>query len=436
MRLVAHCEGRAMARILVVDDEANFLAVLGQVLTSKGHEVHLCGSVETALAETDGHPLDLAVTDLRMAPQSGMVLLERMRKERPALPVIVMTAYATVETALDALKIGAFDYVTKPFRLEAFLEVVDRALAAAAAEPTRLAGTDDLLRFGRVVCACPAMREACRMVELIAPTDAAVLLSGEAGTGRSLLATVVHELSRRSDGPFVTIDAADLPDDASPEAFLGEAPSPDDPPDKPAVGLLGAEGGSALIENVGRLTPALQTILLEALKDRRVPVAGKKVDLDVRFMATASGDLGPEAAAGGFLEELHRRLALVRVAIPALRDCPDAVLPLAQRFLESEVGPGNPIPELTGDARGVLLHYAWPGNAAELRSVLQQALRNLDDDRITRASFPRNVVDAVHGGEPADQLRPETQGKRQAAPSLKAFLKAQGVEPPPGSAAS
>jgi len=425
-----------MARILVVDDEANFLAVLGQVLTSKGHAALLCNSVESALAQAGGDPLDLVVTDLRMEPASGMILLERLRKERPAVPVIVMTAYATVDTALNALKIGAFDYITKPFRLETFLEVVDRALSARREEPPLMAKAEDMLRFGRVVCACPAMNDACRMVELIAPTDAAVLLSGEAGSGRSLLAAVVHELSRRADGPFVTIDAATLPGDAGPEALLGEARGPDDPPDADPAGLLGAQGGSAVIENVGRLSPALQKILLEALKERQVAANGKTVELDVRLLVTAAPGLGNAVTACLFLDELYRRLALVRVDIPALRECPDAILPLTQRFLEARTGEGTAVPELAGDARGILLHYDWPGNVAELRSVVEHAGRNLEGGRVTRTSLPPPVVDAVHGGEAGDERRPETRGEQRQAPGLKAYLRAQGVElPPPGASA-
>lgn len=186
-----------MGKILLVDDEKNFCAVLKQILTIKGHEVDVCGTVADALELIENGDLDLVVSDIRMQPLSGLFLLQELQANKPDLPVVMMTAYASVDTALDALKMGAFDYLTKPFKVEDFMEVVDRALVGNT-ELISATEMESVIKencaFGQLICLSPNIKESCRMIELVAPTDTTVLLQGQAGTGRTLFARAINSI--------------------------------------------------------------------------------------------------------------------------------------------------------------------------------------------------------------------------------------------------
>jgi DNA-binding NtrC family response regulator len=379
--------------------------------------------VDEAMPFTVEEDLDLVVTDIRMEPRSGLALLKHMRETRSDVPVIMMTAFATVETALDALKTGAFDYIAKPFRLEAFLEVVERALSSGVRGSEPLAPSGDMVRFGRVVCGSEAMHEACRLVELVAPTPAAVLLIGERGTGRSLLADVIHGLSRRKDAPLETVDCSRLP---GVSALIG-TPRPEQADDPAPSGLLGAAGGTVLVENVGDLDTAGQEILLEVLRNKAVSVPGEAPrPIDVRIVATATPDLSRRVSSGAFSEDLFRRLALVRISLPPLRECRDAILPTANVFMHEVLGDAAVLPVLTADVRGALVHYNWPGNVGELHETIAYACGRIDGGRITRESLPAHILETLTGS--VEEPQP-TRREPNRAQALRAFLKQQGVDP-------
>jgi DNA-binding NtrC family response regulator len=383
-----------VSRILLVDDDKSFRAVLGKVLASHGHEILDCEGGEDALSRIRQQepPVDLVISDIKMQPMTGLDLLRRIREVAENLPVILVTAYGRVETALDALKDGAFDYVTKPFRVDEFLDTIERALR----EGPSVLGAEEAVRqlrealwAGSVVAAAPAMQQVCRMTERVAPTDAGVLFLGDKGTGRRALARGLHALSQRREAPVVVLDCGSG-DEASVRGRLfggvGGAPG----------ALAQAEGGTLVLASVGCLPVVLQEAVWSVLQNREfIDGNGKRMRTNVRIVATAEPDIQAALAAGRFNEDLFRRLGLVTVNLPALRERRQDILMLALHFMRAELGAEADLPPVYPDARGALEHYGWPGNVSELKVVMRHALAHLEDGNLTRGSLPPAIVQSL-----------------------------------------
>jgi DNA-binding NtrC family response regulator len=412
-----------MARILVVDDEESLRTIMGQILSSHGHSPILCRSVKEAMDALASGRIDLAISDIRMEPVNGMALLKEIRSIQPGTPVIMMTAYASVETALDALKIGAYDYLTKPFKIVDFIAVVEKALASAG-ESDGLTEANGIVGarycFGRVVGMSAVMAEACRLLELVAPTDATVLLHGEKGSGRSLIAHTVHEKSLRAGSICASIDCGKM---SAGEPGGGAA----------SVAHLFAmlresSGGTVVLQNVECLPPGGQKLILSLLRDKSIVEEGRKepVHLDVRIIATAGPCLRKRVESGQFEEDLYRRLGLLSVEIKPLCERQEDILPLFIHFLQQESGEGeHAIPEVSADVRGALQHYVWPGNVAEMRDVVKFAMLHKVNGAVVRQSLPPEMLRTLTVSEHIGSV-PTMDGNRAA--SLKAFLRKKGVE--------
>ena len=372
---------------------------------------------------------DLVVSDIKMEPVSGLVLLQNIKSIRPEIPIIMMTAYASVETALDTLKMGAFDYITKPFKLDDFMEVVERALASVtdpAGNIERSGDPESYCCLPGVVGVSSGMQDTCRMLELVAPTEATVLLRGEKGTGRSMLARVVHSRSRRGDKACVEIDCAALPPESAVDLFVGRTVDDDTPGDPEYHGLLGANGGTVILENVDALSPDLQKTLLRAICDKVVTLpSGREAGLDLRIVATADVGLQNAVVEGRFLEDLFRRISLVSVEIRPLRERREDILPLVWLFLRQKRGDEDKLPELAADARGALKHYPWPGNIAELCEVMEHAWQNRVDGKIMRDSLPEPMLRSL---TESMSVFSGTGINNNQATSLMAFLRRKGVD--------
>ncbi|MCB9729262.1 MAG: sigma-54-dependent Fis family transcriptional regulator [Deltaproteobacteria bacterium] len=367
-----------MARILVADDEEGLRSFLAEVLTDEGHEVTVASDGAEAAALMDARDFHLLLTDLKMPGLDGMSLVRRARAEQPEMEVVVMTAHGTVAGAVEAMKLGAFDYLQKPLSSPAELRLlVERALerrrlrqTAARVESVR--GDDDDLSFGD-----PAMDSVVDALRKVARTDATVLLVGESGVGKEVAARALHRWSRRAEGPFVAVNAAALSDTLLESELFGHEKGAFTGATARRQGRLElAEGGTFFLDEVGEMKVELQAKLLRVIQERRFERIGgsRTLTADVRWVAATNRDLQAEIAAGRFREDLYHRLAVFPVRMPPLRERPRDVLPLADRLLgEVAAEVGRPGLVLDPAARAALERHRWPGNVRELRNALERA---------------------------------------------------------------
>jgi len=368
-----------VGRILIVDDEEGIRSFIGEVLEDEGHEVTLAAHGERALELLAKASFHLMLTDLKMPRVDGMTLLRRARAEHPEMEVIVLTAHGTVEGAVEAMKLGAYDYLQKPLESPTELRLlVERALErrglrdlAERARPASDGADGEQLSF-----ADPAMAPVVGALEKVARTDATVLLVGESGTGKEVAARAVHRWSRRAGGPFVAINCAAVADNLLESELFGHEKGAFTGASQRRRGRLElADGGTFFLDEVGELKLELQAKLLRVIQERRFERVGGSATLtaDVRWIAATNRDLGAEIAAGRFREDLYHRLAVFPIRLPPLRERRADVLPLAERLL-IRVGQelGRPRLELTDEAKAAIVAHAWPGNVRELLNALER----------------------------------------------------------------
>jgi NtrC-family two-component system response regulator AlgB len=386
--------------VLVVDDERNIRTTLTVCLEAEGCLVRDAASGEAALEALRHAPYDLAFVDLRLGNESGMELLPRMLAERPGLEVVVITAYATFDTAVEAVKRGAADYLPKPFTPAQIRHAVARAverrtLAARVFElEERLgeAGPEATLET-----ASPKMKAALEVLEKAAGHDVSVLLRGESGTGKGVLARALHAFSPRRGRPFAVVNCPTLTDELLASELFGHARGAFTGAVKDTPGRVeAAEGGTLLLDEIGEISPGLQAKLLRFLQEKQFERVGetRTRTADVRIVAATNKDLDAEVKAGRFREDLLYRLDVVAVTVPPLRERSEDILPLARRFL-SFFGRGREPKELSPAAEKALVAYAWPGNVRELRNALERAVILSPGRVLEPESLPERI--AAHG---------------------------------------
>jgi two-component system response regulator AtoC len=413
-------------QILVVDDEANLRRVLTAQLTRDGYEVHSAEDGEAGLAFLREHHIDLVITDLRMPKLDGMDLLRAALRDDPSRPVVMMTAHGTVDTAVEALKTGAFDYITKPFDQNEVRIVVKKALrtkdlASADATPEREgeAGREgaptsdkDGPRFGITGQSQPIL-DLYAVLERVADTPTTVLVTGESGTGKELVARALHENSSRHDRPFIKVNCAAIPKDLMEAelfgyergAFTGAIGS------KPGRFEL-ASAGTLFLDEIGELPNDMQVKLLRVLQESEFERVGgiKTMKVDVRLVAATNRDLKKEIAVGNFREDLYYRLNVVPIALPALRDRRSDIPLLVSHFVKKfNARLKKNLVSLEDAAMEKLVGYGWPGNIRELENVMERAVLFADGTRITVADLPEDVRHAspVRPSSPAGAPLPE-----------------------------
>ncbi|HEU5303129.1 MAG TPA: sigma-54 dependent transcriptional regulator [Gemmatimonadales bacterium] len=383
-------------RVLVVDDEPDMLENCQRLLSRGGYEVRTL-SRPTAVRAVHGefHP-DVALIDLRMPDADGMTVLAVLVAEDPALPVIIMTAFATVASAVQTIREGAFDYVTKPFTGAQLLSAVERAAQYRGLVPgrtRRVGGADS----GEILGTSPRVARLLEEIHRVAPTDANVLVSGESGTGKELVARCLHASGARREGPFVPIDCASLSEPLLESELFGHERGAFTGAVNRKPGLLvEAAGGTVFLDEVGELTPALQSKLLRVLEERRVHPVGSTVfiPIDVRIVAATNIDLAAAATAGRFRHDLFYRLNVVHLHVPALRTRPGDIPVLLLAFLERFAAElKRRAPAVSPEAWTALQAHPWPGNVRELRNLAQRLVVLDRDGRITLADLP----DAIRG---------------------------------------
>jgi DNA-binding NtrC family response regulator len=423
-----------MARILIVDDDPFILKLLQSLLVkTKPHEMTTALGGEKALELLRQNEFDLMISDIQMAPMSGMQLLKEARRLRPDMAVILMTAYGSVTTAVEALKDGVFDYVTKPLKIEELLITIDRALRfhEALAENVNLRTKLARYSFQNIVAESDLMRRACDLVERVAATDSPVLIRGEHGTGKGLIAQTIHAYSKRKAKRFLPVSLAQIPDVQMTTDLFGTAKGVlgDGLPARDGT-LRQAHGGVLLLDEIEHLSMAAQARLIHFLNTREVLPEGTETGqpADVRIIATAVADLEQLTAQGRFRQDLLQRLIPITIDIPPLRERRADILALVADFLRLEAGPGHEAPDVLPEAQRALENYDWPRNVTELEEVVSLACRTLDAGHITLQSLPDAVAAAASlAAAPVREAPPRgTALKEFLLDSLKHSRKAAG----------
>jgi two-component system response regulator AtoC len=389
----------AFRNILVVDDEESMRHLLSVLLTDHGYAVRAVADGSEALKELAARDYDLVLSDVRMPRVGGLELLREVQRLEPQPTVIVMSAYGTHDTAIEAMKAGAYDYVSKPFRPDEVLLVLKKA-----EERERLARENRRLRtelageyrLENLVGASDAMAEVLRQVRKVAPIKTTVLLSGESGTGKELVARALHELSPRAAMPFVAVNCGAIPAELVESELFGHVKGAFTDATRNKKGLaLEADGGTLFLDEIGELPLPLQVKLLRFLQEEELRPVGdtRSLRVDVRVVAATARDLGPAVARGQFREDLYYRLNVVGIRLPPLRERPGDIPALARHFLARYrcLRPGEPIEAISDDAMAALESYRWPGNVRELEHAIERAAVLCDGPVIREDDLPEPV---------------------------------------------
>ena len=393
-----------MAQVLVVDDEISIREFLEILLRREGHTVRLARDAHDAIARLKEQPADLVLTDLRLPKGSGMDVLQHVVKTFPGTQVIMMTAFATTENAIDAMKAGAYDYVIKPFKVDELTVVVERALErrrlvhenselkaalTARAQQAQLVGTSD------------AMREVFELIGKVAPTRTTVLLTGESGTGKELVARAIHTRGPRAAEPFVPINCGAIPETLIESELFGHTKGSFTGAVAEKQGLFERAGaGTVFLDEIGELPLAMQVKLLRVLQERRVRRVGgvDDIDVDCRVVAATNRNLQDEITAGRFREDLYFRLNVIQLRLPPLRDRKADVPVLAEGFLAKFAEQQqSPVRRISDAAMRLLVSWSWPGNVRELENVVERGVTLASGEVLDVDVLPAQV----RGQEPA-----------------------------------
>jgi len=415
-----------MPRILVVDDEVSILNTLEILLRREGFEVSVAKSGREALERFEESPPDVVLTDIRMPGVTGLDLLAQIRERDPETPVILMTAQASLQSAVQAVNQGAFYYLQKPFVNGELVALCRRAAETRELKRENRALRREIRRRDRSSAPRPVGRnrrfmEVLKLAETVAPTDSTVLITGESGTGKEILARYIHTLSEREGGPFVSINCGALPETLLESELFGHVKGAFTGAVRDKVGLLvAAKGGTFFLDEVGEMSPALQVKMLRALQEREVVPVGatEPVPIDVRIIAATNRDLEQEIRRGTFRSDLYYRLNVITLHLPPLRERRDDIPLLTEHFLRvlaERTGAPQPL-KVSSEAMEALQSYDWPGNVRELENALERAAVLCQGDVLTPAELPARVVER--------QPEPLVSEKPPANPTLEVIERA------------
>ncbi len=380
--------------ILVVDDDISHCTILQALLRGWGYNVALANSGRQALEQVREQVFDLVLCDVRMAEMDGIATLKEIKALNPAIPVLIMTAYSSVETAVEALKTGALDYLIKPLDFDNLQATLEKALAhthSIDAETPAVSAS----QFG-MVGKSPAMQHLLSEIALVAPSEATVLIHGDSGTGKELVARAIHASSARSEKPLVTLNCAALNESLLESELFGHEKGAFTGADKRREGrFVEADGGTLFLDEIGDISPMMQVRLLRAIQEREVQRVGSNqtISVDVRLIAATHRDLAAEVNAGRFRQDLYYRLNVVAIEVPSLRqrreDIPLLTNHFLQRFAERN---RKAVKGFTPQAMDLLIHYDWPGNIRELENAVERAVVLLTGEYISERELPLAIA--------------------------------------------
>ena len=384
--------------LLVADDDQVARELLAEALGREGYRVRVAAGGEECVRLAEAEPFDLALVDLRMPDLDGLGVLARLAAIQPELPVVILTAFATIETAIEAVNAGAADYLSKPFRLEEIKVVVRRTLEARRLARENLQYRQELKsRYGfeALVGQSHPITEIYKLVARVAGLDTTVLIQGETGTGKELVARAIHEASPRADRPFVVVDCAALPETLFESELFGHERGAFTGALGTRRGLLETSaGGTCFLDEIGELSAPLQAKLLRTLQGRTIRRVGGNdpIPVNVRVVAATNRDLHKLVAEGEFRDDLYYRLNVVTIVVPPLRERATDVPLLAQHFLEKFAQTsGRPIRRLAPEALALLAAYAWPGNVRELEHAIERAVALSSAETLVPDDFPLHL---------------------------------------------
>ena len=389
-----------MANILVVDDDRNIRRMLATALEAAGYVVVEAGGGAQALARMATAPaIDLLVSDVRMENMDGIRLLEQVKQTRPAMPVIIMTAFGSIPAAVEAMRLGAYDYLAKPFSAQQIRQTVARALEIQSLKQENRALKSRLERLTgpeRFLASSPQTTSLLEVAAKAAASDATVLLTGESGTGKSLLARHIHQLSPRRSGPFVSVACTTLSEHLLESELFGHVRGAFTGAIKDKPGRLeAAESGTVFLDEIGDLSLALQAKLLRFLQEKTFERVGgsETLQIDARIIAATNQDLEQLVREKRLREDLYYRLNVIELRLPPLRDRPAEITVLAASFVEAAaITHGKKALEMTPAASAALLAYSWPGNIRELRNVIERAVVLSRGDQISVNDLPDRIL--------------------------------------------
>ena len=396
-----------MASVLIIDDNETMREAMAISVARMGHRVVAAASGAEGLAAAERGRFDFVVTDLKMDGVDGIEVVRRLRAADPQAVILVVTAFGTVETAVEAMKEGAFDFIQKPFPPEVLRAKVEKGLEVAASrrevqrlrELSRSLAEDATPRFDldSMVGVSRAMQQIAAAVRKVAGTDTTVLVQGESGTGKELVARALHDLSPRREGPFVAVNCAALAEGLLESELFGHEKGAFTGAIRRKLGRFElADGGTLFLDEIGEIGPALQTRLLRVLQEREIQRVGgdETIRVDVRVISATNRDLAALVREGRFREDLFYRLHIVPISLPPLRERREDIGPLAEHFVRKHAPRINrAVRGVSEEARAALERYAWPGNVRELENAIEQALVFCEAEEIGLADLPPQITE-------------------------------------------
>jgi two-component system response regulator PilR (NtrC family) len=396
---------KPLARILVVDDETSMQEFLEILLRREGHDVVVCGSADEAIVALESDDFDLVLSDIQMPGMSGLELLDHVKDASPETLLVLITAYGTAESAVEAMKHGAYDYLTKPCSIDEIRMVVDKALEKRnlSTENVRLrrqlneqAGLPTILGKSR------EMMEVFALVRQVAPTKTNLLITGESGTGKDMIARSVHSLSDRSDQPFVAVNCGAIPENLLESELFGHVKGSFTGASANKEGLFEtADGGTLFLDEIGEMPIQLQVKVLRAIQNRTFKRVGGLQDIrvDVRIICATNRNLEEDVRAGRFREDLFYRLNVIEVRLPPLRDRAEDIPELIHHFTRGYAAElGKDVAGIEAETLAALEHYHYPGNVRELENIIERAVTLCQHDRIDLDCLPATVLSRSQTG--------------------------------------
>ena len=416
-----------MARILIIDDEPAMVEVISTLCRDLGHQVSPFNSPERAIEALPGCMPQVVIADVKMESVSGFDVLKACQDLNPKPAVIMVTGYASVETAVEAMKLGAYDYVTKPFKIDELQLTIERALDFQCAVRENVYLKKELkerYKFENIIGSSSKMQKVYELIAKVADTDSTILIQGESGTGKELVARALHFNSRRQHHPFVAVNCSALPENLLESELFGHKKGSFTGASQDKMGLFEeAHNGTIFLDEINSMAQPLQTKLLRVLQERVIRRVGetKSIPISVRVLAASNESLHEKIHTGGFREDLYYRLAVIPIEIPPLRERLEDIPLLAHHFVQKiAIQNRTPVAKIQPEVLAALAGYPWPGNVRELENAIERACALCDDSLICVGDLPAQVV---RGTTSAAEEAPGGGSKLPVGKSLDAFVK-------------